>query len=208
MLEVDLEDNKGLYTTFYRLNQSGKNRSRYSYYPYYAKQPIARTQINPAFGRFIETAGLRLTFKKSRMEVIEQYDIYPNRYGYMATNGVVYKPLIHRPYSTDTLDYIFMCIRNIPTDFILEQNNMIGNHIVFAKIYINKAINNYDLDITNYELVYDVSLLPNLDSLEVYYIDKGGNLLNFNNIDNNFVLEIYEYVERVKTINTKNAMVY
>lgn len=207
-LEIDLEDNKGLYTTFYRLNQSGKNRSRYSYYPYYAKQPISTTQINPVFGRFAETVGLRSTFKKSRMEVIEQYDIYPNRYGYMATNGVVYKPLINRPYSTDTLDYIFMCIRNIPTDFILEQNNMIGNHIVFAKIYINKATNNYDLDITNYEIVYDISLLPNLDSLEVYYIDKGGNLLNFNNIDNNFVLEIHEYVERVKTINTKNAMVY
>jgi len=207
-LELDLENNRGIYTTFYRMNQSGKNRSQYIYYPSYTKQPTASTQLNPAFSRFKEVDGLRSTFKRSNMEVIEQYDIYPNRYGFMATNGTIYKPKINRPYSTDTLDYIFMCIRNIPTDFVLEQNSQIGNHVVFAKIYINKSLNNYDLDITNYEVVYDISLLPSLDSVEVYYIDKVGNLLNFNNVDNNFVLEIQEYVERVKTINTKNAMVY
>jgi hypothetical protein len=57
-------------------------------------------------------------------------------------------------------------------------------------------------------LVFDVKLIPSIEELEIIYIDKNGNLVNFNNVDNNFTLEVSQYLERVQNINTKNGMVF
>ena len=106
------------------------------------------------------------------------------------------------------MDYIFLCINNIDSNFIVEQQNTINNKIILAKIYINKALNNIDLQVRHYEVVFDIKLLPSIEELEIIYLDKNGNLVNFNNIDSNFTLEVSQYLERVKNINTKNGMVY
>jgi hypothetical protein len=63
------------------------------------------------------------------------------------------------------------------------------------------------LDITNYEIIYDYKLLPNLDSLEVFFLDKDGYLINFNKLNVNLQMEIHEYVERIQSINTHNGQV-
>ena len=73
---------------------------------------------------------------------------------------------------------------------------------------LQSLVNNYDLDYTNYEVIYDQRLLPNLKDIEIFFLDKEGYLVNFNNLDNNLLLEIHEYVERVKNLNTRNGMVY
>ena len=106
-------------------------------------------------------------------------------------------------------DYIYLCFKNIESNITVEQNSNIKNDIIFAKIYTKiKDINNYYLDYTNYEIIFDLNLLPRLSELEVYFLTKSGNLVNFNNLDINFQLEIHEYVERVKNINTHNGMVF
>jgi hypothetical protein len=141
-------------------------------------------------------------------EIINYYDIYPSRYGFISDTGEIYKSVINTPYSTDTLDYIYVCFKNIDSNVLVDQNDPIGDKIIFAKVYINKELNNYDVDYTNYEVIYDLRLLPNLKNIEVFFLDKKGYLVNFNNIDNNLMLEIHEYVERVKNINTRNGMVF
>lgn len=101
-----------------------------------------------------------------------------------------------------------MCFKDIDSNVLVDQNDPVGDKIIFAKVYVNKNLNNYDIDYTNYEVVYDIRLLPKLEDLTVFFLDKNGYLVNFNNLDNNLMLEIQEYVERVKNINTHNAMVF
>ena len=137
-----------------------------------------------------------------------EYSMYGIRFGPLAMNGgVLYKKTIHQIFSTSTLDYIFICFKNIDTNVVVELANPIGSSIIFAKVYINKKLNNYDLDITNYEIIYDYKLLPNLNSLEVFFLDKDGYLINFNKLNVNLQMEVHEYVERIKSINTQNGQV-
>ena len=103
---------------------------------------------------------------------------------------------------------MFICINNIDNDIVVEQQNTIDNKIILAKVYINKQINNIDLQVRHYEIVFDMKLLPSLEELEIIFLDKNGNLVNFNNTDNNFTLEVSQYLERVRNINTKNGMIF
>ena len=140
--------------------------------------------------------------------VTSNYCIYPIKYGLLSNNATIFKKTIYKPFSVDVLDYIFMCINNIDSNFIVEQQNTINNKIILAKIYIDKPLNNIDLQVRHYDLVFDVKLIPSIEELEIIYIDKNGNLVNFNNVDNNFTLEVSQYLERVQNINTKNGMVF
>jgi hypothetical protein len=129
-------------------------------------------------------------------------------YGSLSKNATVFKKKIYKPFSTDVLDYMFICINNIDNDIVVEQQNTIDNKIILAKVYINKQINNIDLQVRHYEIVFDMKLLPSLEELEIIFLDKNGNLVNFNNTDNNFTLEVSQYLERVRNINTKNGMIF
>ena len=140
--------------------------------------------------------------------IIDNYDIIPSKIGYITRTGKIFKKKINKLFSTDVMDYIFLCFKNIDSKYIVEQNNKIGDKIIFSKIYINKSLNNYDLDITDYELVFDISLLPKLDELEIFFLDKDGNLVNFNNVNINMIIEILEYVERIQNINTHNGQLF
>jgi len=222
IIELDLENNNDIYCSFYRFNSYGNNSSTiYDVYKQnYNKNSMYLTQINPIFTGFQQIPYQYNTSRdeismitnsietKNINEIINYYDIYPSRVGYIAENGIIYKTQVNKPFSTDILDYIYVCFKNIDSNIIVDQNNPIGNKVIFAKVYINKKLNNYDLDYTNYEVIYDLSLLPRLTELEIFFLDKEGYLVNFSNLDNNLLLEIHEYVERVKNINTRNGMIY
>lgn len=218
-LELDLEFTTDIYSFYYRnnnfmnfenINNDFINTINYN------KKSITTEHTNPVFGNFQESGNIPVqdetdpSFSKSDFTnlITSNYCIFPIKYGILGFNATVFKKNIYKPFSADVLDYIFLCINNIDSNFIVEQQNTINNKIILAKIYINKTLNNIDLQVRHYELVFDVKLLPSIEELEIIYIDKNGNLVNFNNIDSNFTLEVSQYLERVKNINTKNGMVF
>ena len=218
-LELDLEFTTNLYSFYYRnnnfidfenFNNDFINNINYN------RNAITTDHNNPIFANFQEIGFIKNPdqigpfFKTDSYVnlVTSKYCIFPIKYGVISNRATIFKKNIYKPFSADVLDYIFICINNIDSNFIVEQQNTINNKIILAKIYINKAINNIDLQVRHYELVFDIKLLPSLEELEIIYIDKNGNLVNFNNIDNNFTLEVSQYLERVKNINTKNGMVF
>lgn len=218
-IEIDLEFSKNIYSFYYRNNNinvqdnnlgiSNTNNINYKH------RAISKEHINPAFANFEDINEFAITETGSNelrsstiFDFTSKYDIYPIKYNSIGSEGTVFKKNINKPFSADIQDYIFLCINNIDNNVITEQQNAINNKIILAKIYINKDINNIDLQVRHYEVVFDLKLLPSIEELEILYIDKNGNLVNFNNLDNNFTLEISQYLERVKNINTKNGMVY
>ena len=218
-IELDLEFSDNLYSFYYR-NNNFMNFENYTNdfinTINYNHKAINSEHINPIFANFQESGYLEeldqtdptfLTLDYTNY-VTSNYCIYPLKYGVLSSTGTIFKKNIYKPFSADVLDYIFLCINNIDSTFIVEQQNTINNKIILAKIYINKALNNIDLQVRHYELVFDIKLLPSLEELEIIYMDKNGNLVNFNNIDSNFTLEVSQYLERVKNINTKNGMVF
>jgi len=206
-IELDLQNNKSIFTNFYPLNNTGDNLTiRKINRPYYNHQSPHNTQNNPIFTGFTQIP-YQYNVQHTNM-IIDNYDIIPSKIGYITRSGKIYKKKINKLFSTDVMDYIFLCFKNIDSKYIVEQNNKIGDKIIFSKIYINKNLNNYDLDITDYELVFDVSLLPKLDELEIFFLDKDGNLVNFNNVNINMIIEILEYVERIQNINTHNGQIF
>jgi hypothetical protein len=219
-IELDLEFSTEIYSFYYRNN----NFMNFENYKNdfintinYNHKSIITEHINPIFSNFQESGGnpilpqTDLEFNNSLLDanlVSSNYSIYPIKYGFLSNSATIFKKNIFKPFSVDVLDYIFLCINNIDSNFIVEQQNTINNKIILAKIYINKALNNIDLQVRHYEVVFDIKLLPSIEELEIIYLDKNGNLVNFNNIDSNFTLEVSQYLERVKNINTKNGMVY
>lgn len=207
IIELDLENNKSIFTNFYPYNNTGDNLTiRKINAPNYNHMSPMSTQINPIFSGFAQIP-YQYNVSNSNM-IIDQYDLIPSKIGYIARTGNIFKKKINKLFSTDIMDYIFLCFKNIDSKYIVEQNNKIGDKIIFSKIYINKNLNNYDLDITDYELVFDISLLPKLDELEIFFLDKEGNLVNFNNVNINMIVEILEYVERIQNINTQNGQLF
>lgn len=206
---LDLDDNPNIYISFYRfLNKGIGNSINNVYFPNYNHTSIKTTQNNPAFaGHILTPFQYNTTITIGENKLTQEYSIYGNKYGPLAFNGVLYKKTINQIFSTQTLDYIFVCFKNIDTNVVVELANPIGSSIIFAKVYINKKLNNYDLDITNYEIIYDYKLLPDLNSLEVFFLDKDGYLVNFNKLNVNLQLEVQEYVERIQSINTHNGQV-
>ena len=210
MILLDLDNNPNIYISFYRfLNKGIADTIDNVYFPNYNHESIKTTQNNPTFAGSIMTP-----FQYNVIDGVDtnvhrlEYSMYGIRFGPLAMNGgVLYKKTIHQIFSTSTLDYIFICFKNIDTNVVVELANPIGSSIIFAKVYINKKLNNYDLDITNYEIIYDYKLLPNLNSLEVFFLDKDGYLINFNKLNVNLQMEVHEYVERIKSINTQNGQV-
>lgn len=207
IIELDLENNKSIFTNFYPYNNSGDNLTiRKINKPNYNHTSPLSTQINPIFSGFTQIP-YQYSVTNSNM-IIDNYNIIPSKIGYITRSGNIFKKKINKLFSTDIMDYIFLCFKNIDSKYIVEQNNKIGDKIIFSKIYINKNLNNYDLDITDYELVFDISLLPKLDELEIFFLDKEGNLVNFNNVNINMIVEILEYVERIQNINTQNGQLF
>jgi len=207
-IELDLENNTNIFVCFYRFNTTGYRQSIANIYKKnYNKSSIKTTQINPAFTGFNQTPLQQNNSKFESNEIINYYDIFPSKYGFLANEGIIFKKTINQPLSTNTYEYIYLCFKNIESTVVVEQDNQIGNYTIFAKVYKDNSRNS-NLKYTNYEVVYDLQLKSKLSDIEVFFLDKNGNLANFNNIDVNFQLEIYEYVERVKNINTKNGMVF
>jgi hypothetical protein len=205
---LDLDDNSDIYISFYRfLNKGVSDTIDTIYFPNYNHSSIKTTQNNPAFASSIITPFQYRLDDYDKNILQEEYSIYGIRFGPLAFNGVLYKKTINQIFSTETLDYIFICFKNIDTNVVVELTNPIGSNIIFAKVYINKKLNNYDLDITNYEIIYDYKLLPDLNSLEVFFLDKDGYLINFNKLNVNLQMEVQEYVERIQSINTHNGQV-
>ena len=218
-IELDLEFSSDIYTFYYRNNNfmnSENFTNDFLNKINYNHKSIISNQINPLFSNFQEVGGLAIRdqtdpgFMNNDFTniVTSNYCIYPIKYGLLSNNATIFKKTIYKPFSVDVLDYIFMCINNIDSNFIVEQQNTINNKIILAKIYIDKPLNNIDLQVRHYDLVFDVKLIPSIEELEIIYIDKNGNLVNFNSVDNNFTLEISQYLERVQNINTKNGMVF
>jgi hypothetical protein len=218
-IELDLEFSSDIYTFYYRNNNfmnSENFTNDFLNTINYNHKSISSDQINPLFSNFQEVSGLAIRdqtnsgFMNNDFTniVTSNYCIYPIKYGLLSNNATIFKKTIYKPFSVDVLDYIFMCINNIDSNFIVEQQNTINNKIILAKIYIDKPLNNIDLQVRHYDLVFDVKLIPSIEELEIIYIDKNGNLVNFNNVDNNFTLEVSQYLERVQNINTKNGMVF
>jgi len=207
-IEIDLELSKDMYSFYYRNNNFMDIETIYNDYINninYNHKAITTDHINPLFTNFNQVQGVDTT-------VSSYYNIYPikfaSMYGSLSKNATVFKKKIYKPFSTDVLDYMFICINNIDNDIVVEQQNTIDNKIILAKVYINKQINNIDLQVRHYEIVFDMKLLPSLEELEIIFLDKNGNLVNFNNTDNNFTLEVSQYLERVRNINTKNGMIF
>jgi hypothetical protein len=209
VIELDLDNNPDIYISFYRFLNKGINDSIYKvYFPNYNHTSIKTTQLNPVFAGSIITPFQFDTNRNYTSNILSQeYSINTLRFGPLAFNGTLYKKSINQIFSTSTLDYIYVCFKNIDTNVVVELTNPIGSNIIFAKVYINKKLNNYDLDITNYEIIYDYKLLPNLNSLEVFFLDKDGFLVNFNKLNVNLQMEVHEYVERIQSINTHNGQV-
>jgi hypothetical protein len=218
-IELDLEFSSDIYTFYYRNNNfmnSENFTNDFLNKINYNHKSISSDQINPLFSNFQEAGGLEIRDQTDQgfmnndftNIVTSNYCIYPIKYGLLSNNATIFKKTIYKPFSVDVLDYIFMCINNIDSNFIVEQQNTINNKIILAKIYIDKPLNNIDLQVRHYDLVFDVKLIPTIEELEIIYLDKNGNLVNFNNVDNNFTLEVSQYLERVQNINTKNGMVF
>jgi hypothetical protein len=209
-IELDLNNNLNIYCSFYRYNSINISQNISNVYKQnYNKNPVNNTSINPAFSGFNQTPLQIDNLIFNENEIINYYDIFPSKLGYLANSGIVFKKKINQPVNTKIYDYIYLCFKNLESNTTVEQNNNIGNNIIFAKIYTKITdLNNFFIDYTNYEVIYDLNLISQLTELEVFFLDKSGNLVNFNNLDINFQLEIQEYVERVKNINTKNAMVF
>ena len=220
-ITLDLDNNPDIYISFYRFFNKGIGDTIDNvYFPNYNNTPIKTTQNNPAFAGSIMTPfqyninyailnnDLRYDGLNTDINVLQnEYSVYGTKYGPLAFNGILYKKTINQIFSTQTLDYIYICFKNIDTNIVVELANSIGSNIIFAKLYINKKLNNYDLDITNYEIIYDFKLLPDLNSLEVFFLDKDGYLINFNKLNVNLQMEVHEYVERIRSINTHNGQV-
>ena len=207
-IELDIQNNTNIFFCFYRFNSTGYRQNIASIYKKnYNKSSIKTTQINPAFTGFNQMPLQQNNNKSENNEIVNYYDVFPSKFGFLANDGIVFKKTINQPLSTNTYEYIYLCFKNIESTVIVEQENQIGNYTIFAKVYKDNDKNG-NLDYTNYEVVYDLQLKSKLNNIEVFFLDKNGNLVDFNNIDVNFQLEIYEYVERVKNINTKNGMVF
>jgi len=209
-IELDLASNKDIICSYFRNNSTGFRRTIFDIYKQnYNKSPINNTLINPIFSGFNTTPLQIFNDINNPNEVLTFNNIFPSKYGYIADEGMIYKKKIYKPQDVKVNDYIYLCFNNIETNIVVEQNNSIGNNIIFAKIYTKITdLNNFFLDYSNYEIIFDLNLLPSLYELEVFFLTKTGNLVNFNNLDVNFQLEIHEYVERVKNINTHNGMVF
>jgi hypothetical protein len=206
-IELDLQNNTNIFLCFYRFNTTGYRQSITDIYKKnYNKSSIKTTQINPAFTGFNQTPLQQNNTKDEDNEIVNYYDIFPSKYGFLANDGIIFKKTINQPLSTNTYEYIYLCFKNIESTVIVEQENQIGNYTIFAKVYKDNV--NINIKYTSYEVIYDLQLKSKLNDIEVFFLDKKGNLVNFNNIDVNFQLEIYEYVERVKNINTQNGMVF
>lgn len=209
IIELDMENNQDIYSTFFRFNSYGEGgRINEIYQRNYNHDSMYVSQINPFASKFQQIPMQYLSTNFTGNELINYYDIYPSRYGFIADSGTMYKTTIEKPYSTEITDFIYVCFKNIDSNVVVEQNNPIGEKVIFVKVYVNKNFNNLDVDYTNYEVIYDQQLLNKLSEVEIFFLDKAGNLINFHNLDNNLQLEVQEYVERIKTINTKNAMVF
>ena len=207
-VEIDLELSKDIYSFYYRNNNFMDIETIFNDYINninYNHKAIYTDQINPIFANFNQ-------IEAANSDASSNYNIYPIKYGSLYgslnKNATIFKKKIYKPFSTDVLDYMFICINNIDNDIVVEQQNTIDNKIILAKVYINKEINNIDLQVRHYELVFDMKLLSSLEELEIIFIDKNGNLVNFNNTNNNFTLEVSQYLERVRNINTKNGMIF
>jgi len=209
-IELDLHSNNNIICSYFRNNNTGFRQTISDVYKQnYNKNPINNTSINPIFSGFSQTPLQIYNIIENPNEIIDYYDIYPSKFGYLGDEGIIYKKRIYKPQDINVNDYIYLCFKNIKSNITVEQNSNIDNDIIFAKIYTRiQSLNNFYLDYTNYEIIFDLNLLPKLSELDVYFLSKNGDLVNFNNLDINFQLEIYEYVERVKNINTHNAMVF
>jgi hypothetical protein len=207
-VELDLQNNTNIFLCFYRFNTTGDRQNIADIYQKnYNKSSIKTTQINPAFTGFNQIPLQYNNSKNENNEIINYYDIFPFKYGFLANKGILFKKTINQPLSMSTYEYIYLCFKNIESNVVVAQSNQIGNYTIFAKVYKDNTKNG-NLDFTNNEVVFDLQLKSKLNDIEVFFLDKNGNLANFNNIDINFQIEIYEYVERVKNINSKNGMVF
>jgi hypothetical protein len=209
-IELNLQLNYNLFLSFYRFNTTGYRQNIDKIYKKnYNKNGIKTTQNNPAFTGFNQTPMQYDNTYTNSNEIIEYYDIYPSKYGFLANNGYIYKKTINQPLTARTNDFFYLCIKNLESDVYVSQNNAIGNYIIFAKVYqeMNDNFNSF-YKFKSYDLIFDQKLKSKIDELEVFLLDKLGNLVNLNNLDYNFELEIHEYIEKIKNIDTKNGMVF
>lgn len=209
-VELNIQNNDDIYTTYYRNGDIGFNKTIFEMNQLnYNVVNVSPGRINPFFSAFTQIPyqyNPSDINSKQDVPVINYYDIYPTKFGSLANYGTLYKKKIHKPMSTATLDYIYLCFKNIDSKIILGQNTEIDSHIIFAKIFVGDK-QHKTFASTDYEIIYDTKLLPKLEEVEVFYLDKFGNLVNFNNLDTNLMLEIYEYVENINSINTRSGMV-
>ena len=96
----------------------------------YNKSSIKTTQNNPAFTGFNQVPLQKDNQFTETNEIINYYDIYPSKFGFLADSGIIYKKTINQPLSTKTYDYIYLCFKNIESDVVVEQDNNIGNNTV------------------------------------------------------------------------------
>lgn len=209
-IELNMQTNYNLFLSFFRFNTTGYRQNIDKIYKKnYNKNAIKTTQNNPAFTGFNQTPMQYDNAYTNANQIIEYYDIYPSKFGFLANNGYIFKKTINQPLTTRTNDFFYLCIKNLESDVHVGQNNVIGNYVIFAKVYQDNDENsNSFYKFKSYDLIFDQQLKSKIDELEVFLLDKLGNLINLNNLDYNIEIEIHEYIEKIKNIDTKNGMVF
>lgn len=207
MIELDMQNQKRLFFSNFRFNTTGNRQNIDKIYKKnYNKNPMGITQNNPFMTGFNQVPLQWDNEYTNSNEIIEYYDTYPSKYGFLSNTGYIYKKTINQPLTTSTNNFFYLCIKNLDSDVIVDQNNPIGNYIIFGKVYQGDIFNEYKFK--SYDVIYDIKLRSRLEELELFLLDKDGNLVNLNNLDYNLELEIEEYIDKIKNINTKNGMVF
>lgn len=207
MIELNMQNQTRLFLSNFRFNTTGNRQNIDKIYKKnYNKNPTGSTQNNPFMTGFNQVPLQWDNEYTESNEIIEYYDTYPSKYGFLANTGYIYKKRINQPLTTATNNFFYLCIKNLDSDVIVDQNNPIGNYIIFGKVYQGDIFNEYKFK--SYDVIYDQKLRSRLEDLELFLLDKHGNLVNLNNLDYNLELEIEEYIDKIQNINTKNGMVF
>ncbi len=206
-IELNMQNQQRLFLSNFRFHTTGNRQNIDQIYKKnYNKNPMGTTQNNPFMTGFNQVPLQWDNEYTNSNEIIEYYDTYPSKYGFLANTGYIYKKTINQPLTTATNTFFYLCIKNLDSDVIVDQNNPIGNYIIFGKVYQGDIFNEYKFK--SYDVNYDQKLRSRLEDLELFLLDKHGNLVNLNNLDYNLELEIEEYIDKIKNINTKNGMVF
>jgi hypothetical protein len=120
-IELDLHSNNNIVCSYFRNNNTGFRQTISDVYKQnYNKNPINNTLINPIFSGFAQTPLQINNEKKNPNEILEYYDIFPSKFGYLGDEGVIYKKKIYKPQDIQVNDYIYLCFKNIESNITVD----------------------------------------------------------------------------------------